>query len=195
MIKKLHECSWSFLRATKLVDKKPARRFASKVANASNERLVEACTMPEARGPPLLGMASWLISSAAGTKLHEYVDQKHKELGPIYKDCVGPVKAIFVNSPDEYRKIFRLEGPMPKHYLPEAFYAYNQMRNCKRGLLFMYVQNLQKKKTSIFKLKHSLQEYPKSYGFPIILTDSYRECFNSNRFVYLFLIVWFFINS
>lgn len=72
-------------------------------------------------------------------KLHEYVSNLHDELGPIYKGQLGPVRAIFTNSPHHYGEIFRLEGKTPKHFLPECWLLYNQMRKRQRGLLFMYV--------------------------------------------------------
>ncbi|XP_066589453.1 cytochrome P450 315a1, mitochondrial [Prorops nasuta] len=93
--------------------------------------------IPEVRGLPLLGTALSLISAGGAKKLHEYVDRRHKQLGPIYRERIGPVPAIFISSPQLYGKIFRLEGPTPKHFLPEAWMLYNEMRSLKRGLLFM----------------------------------------------------------
>lgn len=72
-------------------------------------------------------------------KLHEYVDKRHRQLGPIYKEWIGPVPAVFVNSPDDFRRIFYLEGPKPQHFLPESWVLYNEIRAQRRGLLFMYV--------------------------------------------------------
>lgn len=92
---------------------------------------------PEPRGLPIFGTVLQFLASGGAKKLHEYVDRRHKELGPIFRDRIGPIKAIFVNSPDEYRKIFRLEGPTPKHFLPEPWVLYNEMRFLRRGLLFM----------------------------------------------------------
>lgn len=45
--------------------------------------------------------------------------------------------AIFIQSPDLLREVFAFEGHYPKHPLPEAWMLYNQIHNCKRGLLFM----------------------------------------------------------
>lgn len=93
--------------------------------------------MPEARGLPLVGTTLSLIRAGGASRLHEYVDKRHDELGPIYRENMGSVKAVFVSSPDEYRRIFRLEGNRPKHLLPEAWILYNEMRKCRRGLFFM----------------------------------------------------------
>ncbi|KAK2581866.1 hypothetical protein KPH14_002329 [Odynerus spinipes] len=92
---------------------------------------------PEPRGLPVFGTVFQFLAAGGAKKLHEYVDRRHKELGPIYRDRIGPVKAIFVNSPQEYRRIFRIEGQTPKHFLPEPWVLYNEMRALRRGLLFM----------------------------------------------------------
>ncbi|XP_015522295.2 cytochrome P450 315a1, mitochondrial isoform X1 [Neodiprion lecontei] len=93
--------------------------------------------MPEPRGLPLVGTTFSLIRAGGATKLHEYVDQRHKELGPVYRERMMAVEAIFVSSPTEFRRIFRLEGSKPKNFLPHAWILYNEMRKCERGLLFM----------------------------------------------------------
>ncbi|XP_033212668.1 cytochrome P450 315a1, mitochondrial-like [Belonocnema kinseyi] len=86
-----------------------------------------------------LGMIRFLFASRLGTKLHEYVDQRHKDLGPIYRSHAGSTSAVFINSPEEYRKIFvQLEGPTPKHFIPEAWIIYNKEHSKNsRGLFFM----------------------------------------------------------
>lgn len=95
---------------------------------------------PEPRGLPFFGTTLSLLSAGGPYKLHEYVDKRHRELGPVYREQIGPVRAVFVNSPDEYRKILiDLAGPTPQHFLPEAWQLYNEIRQQYRGLLFMYV--------------------------------------------------------
>nr|ARN17927.1 cytochrome P450-4 [Cephus cinctus] len=93
--------------------------------------------MPEPKGLPVLGTIVDLIISGGAAKLHLYNDKRHAELGPIYRERIGSVKAVFINSPDEFRRVFRLEGPKPIHFLPEAWTLYNEIRKCKRGLFFM----------------------------------------------------------
>lgn len=96
---------------------------------------------PEPRGLPLVGTILSLLMAGGGKKLHEYVDKRHRELGPIYREQIGPVDGVFVNSPDEFQRIFRLEGTMPRHFLPESWLLYNKIRQQNRGLLFMYVSS------------------------------------------------------
>lgn len=95
---------------------------------------------PEPRGIPFFGTMLSLIMAGGAQKLHEYVDRRHRELGPVYREQIGPVRGVFVNSPEEFRKVFlKLEGSMPQHFLPEAWTLYNEIRSQRRGLLFMCV--------------------------------------------------------
>ena len=95
--------------------------------------------MPEDLTNSFLGKLRLLFASRWGTKLHEYVDQRHKELGPIYRSYVGPTSAVFINSPEVYRIIFgQLEGSTPRHFVPEAWIIYNtEHTKSLRGLFFM----------------------------------------------------------
>ncbi|KYM95608.1 PREDICTED: cytochrome P450 315a1, mitochondrial [Cyphomyrmex costatus] len=93
---------------------------------------------PEPRGLPLIGTTLSLMRSGGPQKLHEYVDNRHRELGPVFREQIGPVQGVFVNSPAEYRKILSdLAGNTPQHFLPEPWVLYNEMRAQNRGLLFM----------------------------------------------------------
>lgn len=133
-------------RVRKLGDIVPTRRYCGSAklnrAGSTGETLASA-KIPEAGGrrvPGLLGSLVSLVNADRATRLHEHVHKLHGELGAIYRDRVGPVDAIFLNSPDDFQKIFRLEGRTPKHFLPEAWMLYNEIRQCSRGLLFMYVR-------------------------------------------------------
>lgn len=66
--------------------------------------------MPSPRGLPIIGTAFSLILAGGYTKLHAYVDSKHKTLGPIFKDNVGPVTAVFLSDAEEMRKVFAKES-------------------------------------------------------------------------------------
>lgn len=116
----------------------PNLRFCAKRRRFSSaSTTLDLQEVPDGRGPPYIGSILTIASSRWGTRLHEYVDQKHKEFGPIYRGCAGQASAIFVSSPELFQRIFRLEGVTPKHFTPEAWLLYNQMRSCRRGLFFM----------------------------------------------------------
>lgn len=111
-----------------------SRTFARDFSTSARKR------PPEPRRVPFLGTMLSLMMAGGPQKLHEYVDKRHQELGPVFREQIGPLWAVFVNSPDEFRRIFvRLEGPTPQHFLPEAWRLYNEIRTQRRGLLFMCV--------------------------------------------------------
>ncbi|KAG4079752.1 hypothetical protein HA402_014883 [Bradysia odoriphaga] len=73
-----------------------------------------------------------------GKRFHEYIDNRHRTLGSIFREPVGGgTEVIFINSPDMMREMFLYEGKYPKHPLPDAWTLYNEIHNCKRGLFFM----------------------------------------------------------
>ncbi|XP_051164989.1 cytochrome P450 315a1, mitochondrial isoform X2 [Leptopilina boulardi] len=110
--------------------------------NTSHATVNSLCSIRQMPEDPIISVLSkirFLIASRWGTKLHEYVDQRHKNLGPIYRSNSGSTSIVFINSSEEYRKIFlELEGPTPKHFIPEAWILYNNDHSKNlRGLFFM----------------------------------------------------------
>lgn len=111
------------------------------VTNANHRLLLQyhqySSEIPQARGLPLIGTTLALIAEGSAPKLHIYIDKRHKQLGPVFKDKIGPISAVFVADPEEMRSVFAQEGKYPKHMLPEAWTLYNRMYGCSRGLFFM----------------------------------------------------------
>jgi ecdysteroid 2-hydroxylase len=93
--------------------------------------------IPSPRALPIIGTTTDLIAAGGAPKLHEYVDARHRQLGPIYREYIGPVRSVLVADPNDMRRVFSLEGKYPKHLLPAPWVVYNKMYGCKRGLFFM----------------------------------------------------------
>jgi ecdysteroid 2-hydroxylase len=96
-----------------------------------------ASEIPSPRGLPIIGTTAELMAAGGAPKLHEYVDARHRQLGPIYRESIGPVTCVFIADPNDMRRVFSLEGKYPKHLLPPPWVVYNKMYGCKRGLFFM----------------------------------------------------------
>ena len=108
---------------------------------SGRQRALPLDDMPAPRGLPLVGTSLSLLWAGSAPKLHLYVDKRHKDLGPIFRDRIGPVDAVFVADPAEMRRTFGLEGKYPIHILPEPWILYNKLYGCKRGLFFMSVSD------------------------------------------------------
>lgn len=78
-----------------------------------------------------------LLLAGFRNNFHEHIDRRHRQLGPIFRERLGPVEAVFIMAPDLIRDVFQYEGKYPQHPLPEAWNLYNRIHNCKRGLFFM----------------------------------------------------------
>lgn len=112
----------------KILNSKFLKRFG-----ASNE-LAE---IPSPAGLPFLGTTLSLIAAGSGSKLHEYIDKRHQQLGPIFRETLGNTNAIFIADAHDMRKVIAQEGKYPTHVLPEAWVLYNKKHGCSRGLFFM----------------------------------------------------------
>lgn len=80
---------------------------------------------------------SVMQQSRFGKQLHKYVDKLHDKYGPIFRESLGPVTAVFISDPHEMRRVFAHEGRYPIHVLPEAWLHYNKIHKTERGLYFM----------------------------------------------------------
>ncbi|XP_063892025.1 cytochrome P450 315a1, mitochondrial [Helicoverpa armigera] len=95
--------------------------------------------MPRPKSLPIIGTKLEFIAAGSGTKLHEYADRRHKQLGPLYNEKLGGnTDLVFVSDPMLIRSLFiNLEGKYPVHILPEPWVLYEKMYGSKRGLFFM----------------------------------------------------------
>ena len=107
------------------------------LADASIRGATATTDIPSPRTLPIIGTTADLIAAGGAPKLHEYVDARHRQLGPIYRENIGPVKSVLVADPNDMRRVFSLEGKYPKHLLPAPWVVYNKIYGCKRGLFFM----------------------------------------------------------
>lgn len=113
----------------------------SNVTNETNEKLMANIRtyndIPCAEHWPLIGNKMDLLVAGFRNNFHEYIDRRHRQFGPIFRESLGPTEAVFIMAPDLIRDVFQYEGKYPQHPLPEAWNLYNQIHNCKRGLFFM----------------------------------------------------------
>lgn len=117
--------------------------FHSRLADKMTSRPVEDAvgkpysSIPAPRGLPLVGTALDVALAGGAPKIHEYCDRRHRELGPIYKETLGAVEAVFVADSALIQKVYASEGKFPMHMVPEAWIIYNQVKGIQRGLFFM----------------------------------------------------------
>ncbi|OQR72646.1 cytochrome P450 315a1, partial [Tropilaelaps mercedesae] len=93
--------------------------------------------MPTPRALPIVGTTLDVARFGGATRIHEYCDHRHKQLGPIYREKLGTVEAVFVADSALIQQVYANEGRYPQHMVPEAWTIYNQKKNIKRGLFFI----------------------------------------------------------
>lgn len=51
----------------------------------------------------------------------------HKELGPIYRETLGPdVEVVYISDPDMCMKVLQEDGQYPQHLIPKPWLVFNQ---------------------------------------------------------------------
>ena len=93
--------------------------------------------IPTSKGLPILGTTLSLLAAGAAPKLHHYIDSRHRQFGPIFRETIGNMTGIFLSDASDMRQVIAQEGKYPTHALPEAWTLYNRKYSCSRGLFFM----------------------------------------------------------
>ncbi|XP_064461292.1 cytochrome P450 315a1, mitochondrial-like [Ornithodoros turicata] len=106
-------------------------------------------SLPTPKGLPLVGTALDVAFSGGAAKIHEYCDRRHRELGPLYREKLGSVEAVFVADSALIQQVYTNEGKYPMHMVPEAWLIYNEVKGIQRGLFFMDGPEWIKKRRSL----------------------------------------------
>ncbi|KPJ08529.1 Cytochrome P450 315a1, mitochondrial [Papilio machaon] len=95
--------------------------------------------MPRPKTLPIIGTKLDFLLAGRGTKLHDYIDARHKQLGSIFTENLGGnTDLVFISDSDLMKSLFlNLEGKYPVHILPEPWVLYEKLYDFKRGLFFM----------------------------------------------------------
>lgn len=93
--------------------------------------------IPSAKGLPVLGTTLEILKHGGAAKMHEYCDMRHKQLGSIFREKLGPVEAVVVGDKELISSVYNSEEQYPRHMVPEPWLIYNQKKGIERGLFFM----------------------------------------------------------
>ncbi|XP_050100803.1 cytochrome P450 315a1, mitochondrial isoform X3 [Anopheles aquasalis] len=86
---------------------------------------------------PLIGRLNDILQLGKPAELHLRISRYHELHGDLFRLQIGTQNAVFTRDPDLMRRTFQLEGPYPRHPLPESWTYFNQKYNYQRGMLFM----------------------------------------------------------
>ena len=78
-----------------------------------------------------------MVKSGGVSQIHNYIDSRHRQLGPIFRENLGHVEAVWLANPVLYNQVFQNDGVYPKLMLPEPWLIFNKIYGYKRGLFFM----------------------------------------------------------
>ncbi|CAH2262843.1 jg9217 [Pararge aegeria aegeria] len=113
------------------------KRF--KGTSIQQDKLMGIGDIPHAKYLPIIGTKLDFIAAGGGTKLHEYIDSRHKQLGPIFSErLAGSTELVFISDPLLMKSLFiNMEGKYPMHILPDPWVLYEKIYGSQRGLFFM----------------------------------------------------------
>lgn len=78
-----------------------------------------------------------MIRAGGVSQIHLYINERHRQLGPVFREKLGHVEAVWLADPALYQQVFQAEGTYPRPMLPEAWTIFNKKHSYKRGLFFM----------------------------------------------------------
>lgn len=154
-------CPFSEKRQPLPTQNLPTCPFRGAVRTAASEKPPKAASIerpfeeiPTPPSLPLVGTLLDLILAGGAEYVHQYCDKRHKSLGPIYREKLGNVEAVFLSDAKLIQKVrahpfffrftnvhsaqvYKFEGKYPQHMVPEPWIIYNQSKGIQRGLFFM----------------------------------------------------------
>lgn len=113
------------------------RRFVYTSNTEKNIKIELKKSIPSVKGLPLIGTTFSIMAAGGGRKLHEYIDKRHQQYGPVFREKLGSVDAIWICNPLDMKLLFAQEGKFPQHILPDAWLLYNDTFGQQRGVYFM----------------------------------------------------------
>ncbi|XP_052901284.1 cytochrome P450 315a1, mitochondrial [Anopheles moucheti] len=136
MLCRLRSQNIRHLSLLELSSKKQLMGKSNRVGFASGNAL-PFIKIPGPRRFPLLGMLNDIMHLGKPAELHLRISKYHELYGDLVRLQIGTQNAVFVRDPQLMRKTFQLEGPYPRHPLPESWTYFNKKHDYQRGLFFM----------------------------------------------------------
>ncbi|XP_053668910.1 cytochrome P450 315a1, mitochondrial [Anopheles marshallii] len=136
MLCRLRSHNIRHLSLLELSSKKQLMARSNRVGFASGNAL-PFIKIPGPRRLPLLGMLNDIMHLGKPAELHLRISKYHELYGDLVRLQIGTQNAVFVRDPQLMRKTFQLEGPYPRHPLPESWTYFNKKHDYQRGLFFM----------------------------------------------------------
>ncbi|KPM05989.1 cytochrome P450-like protein 15 [Sarcoptes scabiei] len=127
-------------------------RPASLLRDGVYETIRSFKEIPSPQGLPIFGTLFDLIKAGGAEYVHQYCDKRHRMLGPIFREKLGNVEAVFVSDANLVQKIYQNEGKYPRHMVPEPWIIYNQNKGVQRGLFFMEGEEWSQRRSELNKV-------------------------------------------
>ncbi|XP_072458971.1 cytochrome P450 11B2, mitochondrial isoform X2 [Notamacropus eugenii] len=119
--------------------------------------------IPQSQGNPWTKILK-IWSSNGFENLHLEMQKNFQELGPIYRDKIGPQNRVNLMMPQDVENVLKAEGPCPKRNLVAPWVVHRQSRNLKRGIFLLngreWLDNRMKLNQEVLSIKSTTQFMP-----------------------------------
>ena len=99
-------------------------------------------SIPGSRGLPVLGtLPEALLEGALAGNLHRYIAKRYEQYGPIFRENLGGIRAVFIHDPDDFRQLVQNEGKFPERVEFAPWKMHREISQKSLGVLLQYADN------------------------------------------------------
>ncbi|XP_071105203.1 1,25-dihydroxyvitamin D(3) 24-hydroxylase, mitochondrial-like [Haliotis cracherodii] len=121
--------------------------------------------LPGPKGLPVVGTLFDIMKNSA--RLNEMIQKRHETYGPIYREKMGRIDAVFLTDVEAVEQLFRQEAKYPVRIQLEHWIKYREDRGFNKGLVM-----------SSGEAWHSLRRVVDQHMMKIKTVESYTGEFN-----------------
>ncbi|XP_071105191.1 1,25-dihydroxyvitamin D(3) 24-hydroxylase, mitochondrial-like [Haliotis cracherodii] len=89
--------------------------------------------LPGPRGLPIIGTLFHSMRNAS--RLHESIQERHETYGPIFREKLGILDAVFLTDVDAVESLLRQDGKYPSRMQVDIWHEYRNNSGLRKGLL------------------------------------------------------------
>ncbi|XP_067666926.1 1,25-dihydroxyvitamin D(3) 24-hydroxylase, mitochondrial-like [Haliotis asinina] len=122
--------------------------------------------LPGPKGLPFIGTVFDVMKNSS--RMHEMIQKRHETYGPIYREKMGAVNAVFLTDVESVEQLFRQDAKHPRRIDIEHWIQYREERGLNKGLVMSSGEDW-----------HSLRRVIDRHMMKIKTVESYTGEFNN----------------
>ncbi|XP_046574217.1 1,25-dihydroxyvitamin D(3) 24-hydroxylase, mitochondrial-like [Haliotis rubra] len=120
-------------RSALLVFRRHKATAAAIQSKEDGEAVKPFSALPGPRGLPFIGTLFHTLRNSS--RLHESIQDRHKTYGPIFREKLGVLDAVFLMDVDAVESLLRQDGKYPSRMQVDIWHEYRNITGLGKGLL------------------------------------------------------------